>query len=83
MMVIADKAQYRKLPATIAAARAYLAGALGDMPGSIRYTRQNIDLLPKDDHYGREGAKSLLGIAHYANGDLEKAYRPLNPVLKL
>jgi len=74
-MVIADKEQFQQLPATIAAARAYLAGALGDMPGAIKYTRQNIDLLPEDDHYGRDGAASLLGIAYYANGDLEAAYQ--------
>lgn len=74
-MVIADKEQFRQLPATIAAARAYLAGTLGDMAGMIKYTQQNINLLPEDDHYGRDGATSLLGIAYYANGDLEAAYQ--------
>ena len=74
-LVIADKEQFRQLPATIAGARAYLAGTLGDMPGTIKYTQQNIDLLPEDDHYGRNGATSLLGIAYYANGDLEAAYQ--------
>ena len=73
--VIVDKEQFRLLPATIASARAYLTGTLGDIPGTIKYTRQHIDLLPEDDHYGREGATSMLGIAYYAIGDLEAAYQ--------
>lgn len=74
-MVIVDQEQFRLLPATIASTRAYLAGTLGDVADTIKYTQQNIDLLPEDDHYGREGAKSLLGIAYYAIGDLEAAYK--------
>jgi len=74
-MVIVDKEQFRLLPATIASARAYLAGTLGDVAGTIKYTRQNIDLLPEDDHYRREEATALLGIAYFAIGDLEAAYQ--------
>ncbi|RKX38047.1 MAG: hypothetical protein DRP64_16380 [Verrucomicrobia bacterium] len=74
-MVIVDKEQFRLLPATIASSRAYLAGTLGDVAGTIKYTRQHIDLLPEDDHYGREGASAMLGIAYFAKGDLEAAYQ--------
>ncbi len=74
-MVIADQEQFRLLPATIASARAYLAGTFGDIPGTIKYTQQNIDLLPEDDDYGRAGAKAMLGIAYFAIGDLEAAYQ--------
>ncbi|MBE9519183.1 MAG: hypothetical protein IMY68_11460, partial [Bacteroidetes bacterium] len=74
-MVIVDKEQFRLLPATIASAHAYLAGTLGDVAGTIKYTRQNIDLLPEDDHYRREGATAMLGIAYFAIGDLEAAYQ--------
>ncbi len=74
-MVIVDKEQFRLLPATIASARAYLAGTLGDVAGAIKYTRQNIDLLPEDDHYAREGATAMLGIAYFTIGDLEAAYQ--------
>ena len=74
-MVIVDKEQFRLLPATIASTRAYLAGTLGDVAGTIKYTRQNIELLPEDDHFGREGATALLGIAYFAEGDLEAAYQ--------
>ena len=74
-IVIVDEEQFRLLPATIASTHAYLAGTLGDVAGTIKYTRQNIDLLPEDDHYGREGATSMLGIAYFAIGDLEAAYK--------
>jgi LuxR family maltose regulon positive regulatory protein len=74
-MVVVDKEQFRLIPATIASARAYLAGTLGDVAATIKYTKQNIDLLPEDDHYGREGATAMLGIAYITNGDLEAAYQ--------
>lgn len=74
-MVIVDKEQFQLLPATIASARAYLAGTFGDIPGTIKYTLENIDLLPEDDHNGRVGAAGILGIAYFAIGDLETAYR--------
>jgi LuxR family maltose regulon positive regulatory protein len=74
-MVIADPEQFQQLPATIAAARAYLAGARGDMQGCIKYTRQHIDLLPEDDRNRREGAESMLAIAYMANGNLDEAYK--------
>ena len=37
-MVVVDEAEYRALPASIAAARAYRALALGDIPGTDRST---------------------------------------------
>ena len=74
-MVIVDEEQYRLLPATIASARTYLAGTLGDVPGTIKYTLQTLDLLPEDDHLRREGATAILGIAYCAMGDLETAYQ--------
>ncbi len=74
-MVIVDEEQFRLLPATIASARAYLAGTLGDVPGTIKYTQQTLDLLPEDDHYRREEATALLGVADCAIGDLEAAYQ--------
>ncbi len=74
-MVIVDKEQFQLLPSTIASAHAYLAGTFGDIPGTIKYTRQSIDLLPEDDHFRREGETAMLGISYFAIGDLEAAYR--------
>jgi len=76
-MVIVDEEQFRNLPASIATARAYLAQARGDLPGSVKYGRRALDLLPAGDHLRRGPAAALLGLAHWASGDLEAAYRAL------
>ena len=74
-MVVVDEAQFRSLPASIANARAYRAQALGDLPGTVTYTRLALDLLPEDDDYERGTTASLLGLAYWASGDLEAAHR--------
>ena len=75
--VIVDEAQFRTLPASIATARAYLAQARGDLPGSVAYGRRALDLLPEGDHLRRGPAAALLGLAQWASGDLEAAHRAL------
>ena len=69
-LIVADEAEYRALPASIAAARAYRALALGDIPGTIAHARQALTLAAEDDVIRRTQATSLLGIAEYASGDL-------------
>ena len=76
-MVVVDEAEYRALPASIAAARAYRALALGDIPGTIAHARQALTLAAEDDVIRRTQATSLLGIAEYASGDLGAAERSL------
>jgi LuxR family maltose regulon positive regulatory protein len=76
-MVVVDEAQFRSLPATIASARAFHAQALGDVPGTVKYARHGLDLLPEDNYFERAIPVSLLGLAYWANGDLEAAYRSL------
>jgi LuxR family maltose regulon positive regulatory protein len=80
-MVIVDEAQFRTLPASIATARAYQAQARGDVPGSVKYARQALDLLPADNHLRRGPAAALLGLAQWANGDLEAAHRALDEAM--
>ncbi len=75
--VIVDEEQFRTLPASIATARAYLTQARGDVPGSVKYGRRALDLLPEGDHLRRGPAAALLGLAHWASGDLEAAHRAL------
>jgi LuxR family transcriptional regulator, maltose regulon positive regulatory protein len=72
-MVVVDEPQYRSLPATIAVARAYLAQALGDVSGTVKYARRALDLLPEADHTRRQQATGLLGLACWASGDLAAA----------
>jgi LuxR family maltose regulon positive regulatory protein len=74
-MVVVDERQFRSLPATIAAARAYHAQALGDVPGTVKYAERALDLLPEEDHIRRQQATGLLGLTCWASGDLEAAGR--------
>ena len=74
-MVVVDEERFRSLPGAIAVARAYHAGALGDMPGTVKYARRALDLLPEGDYLGRGTAAVLLGIASWTSGDLEAAHR--------
>ena len=75
--IVVDDAEYRALPAATAAARAYRALALGDIPGTIAHARRALTLAAEDDVIRRTQATSLLGIAEYASGDLGAAERSL------
>ncbi len=76
-MVVVDQEQFRTLPASIATAYAYLTQARGDIPGSVKYGRRALDLLPEGNHLRRGPAAALLGLAQWASGDLEAAHRAL------
>jgi LuxR family maltose regulon positive regulatory protein len=71
--VVADEAEWRRLPGWIAVHRAGLALALEDVAGTLRYARQALDLVAEDDHLGRGAAAALLGLAAWRNGDLDAA----------
>ncbi|MCC6628231.1 MAG: helix-turn-helix transcriptional regulator [Chloroflexi bacterium] len=74
-MVVVDDEGFRSLPGTTAIVRAYLAGALGDVPGVVHYARRALNLLPEGEYLWRGAAGVLLGLAHWTSGDLEEAYR--------
>jgi LuxR family transcriptional regulator, maltose regulon positive regulatory protein len=74
-MVVADEAEFRRLPGAIAAYRAGIAMALGDVPGTVAYARRALDLAAEDDHFWRGAAAALLGLASWTSGDLEAAHR--------
>ena len=76
-MVVVDEEEFRYLPSSIATARAYRAQAHSDVPATVKYARQALDLLPEGDHLRRGQATSLLGLAQYASGDLEAADRSI------
>ncbi len=73
-MIVVDESQFRSLPAAIANARAYRAQAQGDIAGTIRHAQEALALLPADDAYERGTTAALLGLAHWAGGDLEAAH---------
>ncbi len=76
-MVVVDEVEFRSLPASIAAARAYRALALGDIPGTKMYARKTLALVPKNDSIHHTQAIALLGMAEYASGDLNAAEQEL------
>ena len=79
-MVVVDEEQFRSLPASIANARAYHAQSLGDVPGTLKYTRQALDLLPEGDYIERVIPDVLLGFVHWVSGDLEAAHRSFTDI---
>ncbi len=74
-MVVVDEEEFRFLPVSIATAHAYLSSAFGDIPSTVKYARQALDLLPEEEHLRRGTAAALLGMAYWASGDLEAARR--------
>ncbi len=80
-MVVVDEEQFRSLPASRAMARAYHAQAIGDFPGTVKYTQRLLDLLPEGDHLRRGQTTALLALAYWASGDLEAAHRTFSDAL--
>src|SRR3984957_12692465 len=73
-MVVVDDAEFRRLPAEIELYRAAQALARGDGPGTVRHARRALELSPADEHLGRASAAALMGLASWANGDLEAGH---------
>src|SRR4051794_16826971 len=74
-MVVVDHEEFRRLPAVVEMYRAALAQARSDVPGSAAHARRVLDLSAADDHVPRAAASGLLGLVHWAAGDLEVAHR--------
>jgi len=75
--VFTDEKQFRFLPSSIATARAYIAQARGNIPATVTQAQRALDLLPEEEHLRRGVVAALLGLAYWANGDLEIAYQTL------
>jgi LuxR family maltose regulon positive regulatory protein len=75
VMVVADEQGFRRLPGTIAAHRAALALARGDLSGAVHHARRAVDLVAEDDHLWRGAASAIMGLAAWTSGDLESAHR--------
>jgi LuxR family maltose regulon positive regulatory protein len=67
--------ELRRLPMTIAIYRAALAQGQGDLAATVEHAQHALDLAGPDDHLARAGAAGYLGLASYAQGDLETAVR--------
>ena len=73
-MVVADEAEFHRLPAGTAVHRAGLALVLGDLPGTVAHAHRALALFDEDDEVGRGAAAALIGIAAWTGGDLEAAH---------
>ena len=72
-IIVVDQEQFRSLPASIATARGYISQSLGDIKNTEKYARKALSLAHEDDHYQHDIATALLGLALWANGNLEEA----------
>ncbi|MDX6300921.1 MAG: hypothetical protein QOF53_2135 [Nocardioidaceae bacterium] len=61
------------LPAWIAIYRASAAQARGDAAATSEHARAALELAGPEDHFARGGAAGFLGLAAWADGDLETA----------
>ena len=71
--LLQTKEQFKALPATIAVGRAYIAQALGNIPDTVKYASQVLELMPEGEHFRHEQASMLLGMSYWASGDLQAA----------
>jgi len=80
--VVVDEEQFQYLPGSLATAYAYFAQALGQMPDAIKYSKQALQLLPKDDPLHRGPAAALLGLSYWAEGKLSKAHQAISDAME-
>ena len=73
-MVVVDQEQFRYLPATIAVGHAYIAQAFGNISDTVRYASRVLELTEADS-FRHSQASMMLGMTHWASGDLEAAER--------
>ncbi|MBI3175270.1 MAG: helix-turn-helix transcriptional regulator [Chloroflexi bacterium] len=72
-MVVVNQEEFAQLPGVISVYRAVLSQARGDVPDTVNYARQALDLFAEENHLGRGAAATLLGLASWASGDLDAA----------
>ena len=65
--------ELRMLPSTIEMYRASLAQARGDVSATAHHAREAFELAGPEDHFARGAAAAFLGLASWAQGDVETA----------
>lgn len=74
-MIVVVEEEFRRLHGLIAAYRAGYAHLLGDIPETMEHAQHALELVPEVEHVTRGAAAALLGLACWANGELEAAQR--------
>jgi LuxR family maltose regulon positive regulatory protein len=78
----ADTEEFRALPMTLAVHRASLAQARGDVAGTVHHAQRALELAGTDDHFSRGAAAGFLGLAAWANGDIEPALQTFTEAMR-
>lgn len=73
--IYVDEADFQRLPGSVAMYHAGIALIRGEVANTIRYAEQVLNLAPVDAQLLRGAATSLLGLAFWTSGDLERAYQ--------
>jgi LuxR family maltose regulon positive regulatory protein len=71
--VVADEREFASLPGTLAAARAYVARARGDLEATEHHARRALALLPGDDPFYRGIPAVTVGLGQWSRGMLSEA----------
>lgn len=71
--IVFDEVAHRRLPAMAAVHRSGLALLAGNIDAAIGHAQRVLELAGDDDLLQRGAAAALLGLAHWARGDLESA----------
>ncbi len=74
-MVVIDKEAFRRVPGMIALIRGARTLAEGNMPETVRHARRVLDFAGKEDYLMLGGASSQMGLAAWAEGNLEEAWK--------
>ena len=78
----AGNEELRTLPMTLAIYRASLAQARGDTEGTVRHAHRALDMAGPGDHFSRGAAAGFLGLAAWANGDIEPALQTFSEAVR-
>jgi len=76
-VVVVDEEQYKILPATISAARGYLALVRGDVKTAIDYIKDAFTLFPEGEYDNKGVLYTMLGLAQWTNGEIEDAFNTI------
>ena len=79
--IVLDEEELRSLSTSIANGRAYLAQALGNVDGTVKYAQRAADLLHENEYFERGLSDVLLGFAYWAGGDLEAAHEAISDAI--
>ncbi len=77
-MIVVDESQFKTLPARIAIARAYNSQTKGEVSATVKFAEAALRLTPEENQFMRAQTTAILAGAHWANGELDVAFRAMS-----